>query len=530
MPENNKKPPVALFVFNRYEDLPETINCLKANNISILYVFADGPRNDDDEANVAKVRELIDAIDWVKIEKVYQEKNKGLSESIQAGLGYVFKSHDSVVVVEDDVCVSPNFYEYMCQTLEFYKHDKQVAGVTGLRYPFDRTNLDKYEYDVFLAPRFSSWGWGTWKKNWEEITFDKTSLISEVESKNIDVNKSGIDLVDTYQALKNNQLTGCWDVYFYLNMEINNQYFIWPKYNLVTNSDIGGGTHKSGKKINWSLTWENINKKVFIIPAQITVDDIILRDFLEFFTANYNERKPFLKKIIKSAVNRLGFDVVRKPKQVKNSEVDPTEYTTTEGPIEVPCQKETYFYALNNYVKEGDKVLDVGMGVGYGMNLLSIKAKEVCAVDVDKKAVAYCTKNVLGKNPKVKELKSYDGYHLPYKDNYFDVVTCVDVVEHVEDYDKFIDELLRVAKRAVVFGTPNRRPEFTNPDGTPTNYWHLREWSYEEFDKIAKSHTKKVEWTFLDGPWEGPFKIAHKVNKDTLVLLPALIKSEGAKK
>ena len=158
------------------------------------------------------------------------------------------------------------------------------------------------------------------------------------------------------------------------------------------------------------------------------------------------------------------------------------------------------------------------------MNLLSIKAKEVYAVDVDEKAVQACTQKVLGKNPKVKELKAYDGYHLPYKDNYFDVVTCVDVVEHVEDYDKFIDELLRVAKRAVVFGTPNRRPEYTNPDGTPTNYWHLREWSFKEFDKIAKSHAKKVEWTFLDGPYDGPFKITHKVNKDTQVLLPALIK------
>lgn len=232
-----------------------------------------------------------------------------------------------------------------------------------------------------------------------------------------------------------------------------------------------------------------------------------------------------LKKVTRKIINLTGFDLVKIEREKQYEGINPADYSTTDGPQEVPCQKETYFYALNNYIKEGDKVLDVGMGVGYGMNLLSIKAKEVCAVDVDKKAVAYCTKNVLGKNPKIKELKAYDGYHLPYKDNYFDIVTCVDVVEHVEDYDKFIDELLRVAKRAVVFGTPNRRPEYTNPDGTPTNYWHLREWSFEEFNKIAKSHAKKVEWTFLDGPWEGPFKITHKVNKDTLVLLPVLIKS-----
>lgn len=212
----------------------------------------------------------------------------------------------------------------------------------------------------------------------------------------------------------------------------------------------------------------------------------------------------------------------------KRENPDPTEYSTTDGPMEVPCQKESYFLALNKYVKPGDSVLDVGMGIGYGMNLLSIQAGEVRAVDVDKKAVEYCTKNVLGKNPKVKELKHYDGYQLPYKDNYFDVVTCVDVVEHVEDYDRFIDELVRVAKRAVVFATPNRRPEYTNPDGTPMNYWHLREWSFEELDKIVRAHKQvKVEWYFLDGPWEGPFETKRKVTDDTLVLMPVLVKKNA---
>jgi SAM-dependent methyltransferase len=230
-----------------------------------------------------------------------------------------------------------------------------------------------------------------------------------------------------------------------------------------------------------------------------------------------------MKQAIKKTLAIMGLEVKRLPKKVKD--VDPSEYSTTDGPMEVPCQKESYFYALNNFVKDGEKVLDVGMGVGYGMNLLSIKAKEVHAVDVDKKAVEYCTKANLGKNPKVKKLSLYDGYNLPYKDNYFDVVTNIDVIEHVEDYDRFIDELLRVAKRAVVIATPNRRPEYTNPDGTPTNYWHLREWSYKEFDKIIRAHTKKVDWAFLDGPWEGPFKTTKKAGKNTLVLLPALIKN-----
>jgi 2-polyprenyl-3-methyl-5-hydroxy-6-metoxy-1,4-benzoquinol methylase len=202
---------------------------------------------------------------------------------------------------------------------------------------------------------------------------------------------------------------------------------------------------------------------------------------------------------------------------------DPSKYSTTDEPMEVPCQKEAYFLALNGYVKEGDRVLDVGCGIGYGLNLLSIKAGTVEGVDVDAKAVAYVRDQYMGKNPKLKELKVYDGYHLDYPDNYFDVVTSIDVIEHVERYDDFIKELMRVAKRAVVFDTPNRRPEYTNPDGTPKNYWHLREWSYEELDAILRKHSKTVDWHFINGPWDGPFSVSQKVANDTLALVPVVV-------
>lgn len=92
----------------------------------------------------------------------------------------------------------------------------------------------------------------------------------------------------------------------------------------------------------------------------------------------------------------------------------------------------------------------------------------------------------------------------------------------MEKYDAFIDELLRVAKNFVVFSTPNRRPEYTNPDGTPKNHWHLREWSFKELDDILKRHKATVDWHFLNGPWDGPFNITEDLQEDTLALLPIL--------
>ena len=96
------------------------------------------------------------------------------------------------------------------------------------------------------------------------------------------------------------------------------------------------------------------------------------------------------------------------------------------------------------------------------------------------------------------------GIKLRFSGDHFDVVTCVDVLEHVEDYHRFLDELLRVSNKGVFISTPNRRPEYTNPDGTPKNYWHLREWTFGELDAILQQHGK-TEWIFLNGPCEDRF-------------------------
>lgn len=213
-----------------------------------------------------------------------------------------------------------------------------------------------------------------------------------------------------------------------------------------------------------------------------------------------------------------------------NGKPDPKEYSTIVGVGSVvPCQIEAYFLALNQYVDEGATVLDVGFGLGYGLNILSIKAKQVRGVEVDPKVLQYCNDTVLGRNPRLVSLSLYDGYHINFPDSYFDVVSCVDVLEHVEDYHLFLNELLRISRKGVFISTPNRRPEYTNSDGTPKNYWHLREWSFEELNEILLAHSSTLEWNFLNGPFEGPFDTSHVIEKDTLTLSPFAFKSNITK-
>lgn len=207
------------------------------------------------------------------------------------------------------------------------------------------------------------------------------------------------------------------------------------------------------------------------------------------------------------------------------SKPNPKDYSAILGKGSVvPCQIEAYFLALNKYVDEGARVLDVGFGLGYGLNILAIKSSEVSGVDVDPIVYDYCQGTLVGRNPKLMHLMIYDGYNLEFEKQYFDIVTCVDVLEHVDNYDRLLQEMLRVSKKGVFISTPNRRPEYTNPDGTPMNYWHLREWCFEELNSILSKHSSHIDWNFLNGPYEGPFTTSKYVLEDTLTLSPFIYK------
>lgn len=200
-----------------------------------------------------------------------------------------------------------------------------------------------------------------------------------------------------------------------------------------------------------------------------------------------------------------------------------TEYSTLNALLEVPCQVECYLLCRETYVRPGDAVLDVGFGLGYGLNILSAKAERLAGIDVDTPAVER-GKRIFAGHPRVKEILAYDGKTIPFADKSFDVVTCVEVLEHVPDYEAFVRELARVARRCVFITTPNRRPDYTLPNGRPRNYWHLREWSQPELDAILRGLEFHAEWHYLSGKTEAlPLGWTKEPVAETWSLVPVIV-------
>lgn len=95
------------------------------------------------------------------------------------------------------------------------------------------------------------------------------------------------------------------------------------------------------------------------------------------------------------------------------------------------------------------KLLDIGCGGGMISESLPYYYSKgtIYGCDVSKTAIAYAKKLGSGK---VKYARIRNK-RFPYKDNFFDVCICLDVLEHVPDIDFFLKEVKRVLKKDGTF-------------------------------------------------------------------------------
>ncbi len=131
--------PVAVFAYKRLAHLRQTMESLAANAEAAatpLYVFCDAPRHAEDLRATQEVRDYVAGLtSFPSVRVTHRERNFGLARNIVEGVGQVLEAHDRVIVVEDDLLLSPHFLAYMNDGLETYADDAAVASIHGYCYP-----------------------------------------------------------------------------------------------------------------------------------------------------------------------------------------------------------------------------------------------------------------------------------------------------------------------------------------------------------------------------------------------------------
>jgi 2-polyprenyl-3-methyl-5-hydroxy-6-metoxy-1,4-benzoquinol methylase len=103
------------------------------------------------------------------------------------------------------------------------------------------------------------------------------------------------------------------------------------------------------------------------------------------------------------------------------------------------------------YIKfsEHSRILDIGCADGPFLPTLNYYARSIVANDINEEFIKE-SKNLVDnklKNVKKINLACSDGQALPFRDNKFDLVFCLEVLEHVKNPDQFINEVFRVLRR-----------------------------------------------------------------------------------
>ena len=170
-----------------------------------------------------------------------------------------------------------------------------------------------------------------------------------------------------------------------------------------------------------------------------------------------------------------------------------------------------FFRNLVNLTKAKavNSILDVGCGEGFTLNRLKENGigKELEGLEYLKDAIE------LGKKtyPAIK-ITQGTIYELPYMDNSFDLVLCTEVLEHLDEPEKALKELVRVSKKYLVISVPNE-PFFMLAQLVRGKNWsrfgndieHINHWTMLGFPKFIKQNsTVKIlarrfpfAWTML---------------------------------
>lgn len=235
--------PIALFTYNRADHTQRAVESLLQNaeaKDSVLFIFSDGAKNEKAIKGVEDNRKYIHTVTGFKsVTIVEREKNWGLANSLIAGITDVINKYGRVIVVEDDLILSPYFLKFMNDGLEKYKDDDRVGTINAFVPPIKEKLPDTY-FLYFMHP----WGWATWKRSWDLLNLNTKYLLRKMRFKVKKFNLGGN--CGSYGNLYCQKVgkVDSWYIRFYASLFLNKKLNLFPKQAMVINGGLDdSGTH-----------------------------------------------------------------------------------------------------------------------------------------------------------------------------------------------------------------------------------------------------------------------------------------------
>ncbi len=181
-----------------------------------------------------EVREIVTNFEWPFGAKkmIFHDTNMGLRNHVLS-CGDLSKDYDGVIVLEDDLYVSPVFYEYALQAYAYYKDDPKIAGISlyshayneTAQFPFrplaDDSDVFFLQYAASLGQFWSRKGWTAFREWYDLLPGDKSPGNSPGNSAILPAN------IRLWPE-------SSWKKYFISYIVQQDLYFVYPRFSLTT--------------------------------------------------------------------------------------------------------------------------------------------------------------------------------------------------------------------------------------------------------------------------------------------------------
>ncbi len=236
--------PVLFIFFNRKDIALKAFERIRAAKPATLYLSQDGPRaeyGEQEQAAVAEIREAITSlVDWdCNLHTHFASHNQGCAMGVKTAIDWMFATEQCGIILEDDCVVNDSFFPYMEEILTRYTDDQRIGMVAGTN-PIASCKATESSY--FFSRYKSCWGWGTWKRAWNNM--DIAMHWRSAHTADVIANSGyyGRHKQKWLYQLKciDGGYVSAWDWQWYFTLSAQNQLCVYPAHNLVSN--IGNGT------------------------------------------------------------------------------------------------------------------------------------------------------------------------------------------------------------------------------------------------------------------------------------------------
>ena len=277
--------PVGLSTYARLGHLKETIAALQKNELasdSDLFVFSDASRPGDEE-KVSQVRDFLESVDGFRSVTVFKRETNSRVRNSRGGIEDVLNRFGKIIFLEEDIVTARSFLTFMNAALDKYATEERVISISGYSPPLGTQG--SYEADTFLLPRFSGWGFATWRSKFDidAMQLDRRAFYRLLRSPSRvrKFSRGGWDMLPMLLSQVRQEIDAL-DVRIFYSQFVRNMLTVYPVRPLASNIGHDGTGIHCAPGDRFDVEMEHRQVETFSFPADLEPDSEMMKENYRF--------------------------------------------------------------------------------------------------------------------------------------------------------------------------------------------------------------------------------------------------------